>query len=159
MIAILHNIRSAHNVGSFFRTADAAGVKKLYLSGITPAPTDEWGNPSEKIIKVALGAETFVPWEKVKSTGRLMTKLKKEGYVIFAVEQSKKAIPYYSVSNVKCQMSNVVFVMGNEVKGLPKSILEKADAVLEIPMYGKKESLNVSVAFGIIAFYFAGERK
>lgn len=159
MIAILHNIRSAHNVGSFFRTADAAGVKKLYLSGITPAPIDERGNPSDKIRKVALGAEKFVSWEKVKSTARLIDKLKKDGCTVFAVEQNKKAIPYYMEQKGKRRMSDVVFVMGDEVRGLPESVMEKAHAVLEIPMRGKKESLNVSVAFGIIVFHFTRKRR
>ncbi|MBI1755342.1 TrmH family RNA methyltransferase [Candidatus Azambacteria bacterium] len=166
MIAILHNIRSAHNVGSMFRTADAAGIEKLYLCGITPAPVDAFGRPSEKLRKVALGAEKSVAWEKVKSTARLIDKLKKDGFTIFAVEQSKKSVPYF---RVKQKGKKIAIVMGNEVKGLPKSVLERADTILEIPMRGAmvrqahhprhigrgKESLNVSVAFGIVAFHFA----
>ncbi len=154
MVAVLHNIRSAHNVGSMFRTADAAGIKKIYLCGITPAPVDEYGSVRAQLAKVSLGAEKYVRWEKVASTARLLDKLKNEGYTVFAVEQSKKAIPYYEFK-IQSAKSKVVVVMGNEVKGLPQSILKRADKILEIPMYGRKESINVSVAFGIVAFHFS----
>ena len=152
MIVILHNIRSLHNVGSIFRTADAAGVEKIYLCGITPKPIDELGRSRQQLTKVSLGAEKYIKWEYIKNTNRLIDKLKKERYKIFAIEQSKKSIPYYSLK-VKNYKLKVALVVGNEVKGLPKSILNKADKILEIPMYGKKESLNVAVAFGIIVFY------
>lgn len=153
MIAILHNIRSAHNVGSIFRTADAAGVTKLYVCGITPAPTDEYGRPREPLKKVSLGAEKYVAWEKAKSAARAIDTLKGEGYIIYAVEQSKMAMPYYKCKTQSVKLKMAV-VMGNEVTGLPKSILRRADKILEIPMHGKKESLNVAVAFGIVAFHF-----
>src|SRR3989338_4544510 len=97
MIAILHNIRSLHNVGSIFRTADAAGIEKLYLCGITPEPVDRFGRFREQFTKVSLGAEKTVKWEKVKITANLIDKLKKEGYKIFAVEQSKNSTPYYAL--------------------------------------------------------------
>jgi len=156
MIVILYNIRSLHNVGSIFRTADAAGVEKIYLCGITPAPIDEFGRPRLQLTKVSLGAEKYVKWEKVKSATRLIDKLKKENYKIFAIEQNKKSIPYYKVkifSNRLRSRPRVALVLGNEVKGLPLSILKRADKILEIPMYGKKESLNVAVAFGIVVFH------
>ena len=169
MLALLHNIRSLYNVGSMFRTADAAGVEKLYLCGITPTPLDRFGTVRSQIHKVALGAEKTVPWEKCASTSRLIDRLKKEGYHIVAVEQDKKAIPYYSFSPVAVSLSleRIAIVMGNELAGLPQSILLKADTIVEIPMRGTmvrqahhprqsgrgKESLNVSVAFGIIAFH------
>lgn len=160
MVVILHNIRSLYNVGSIFRTADAAGVEKIYLCGITPAPVDAFSRPRPQLTKVSLGAEKYVEWEKIgsaslpQSTTRLIDKFKKQNYKIFAIEQSKKSIPYYKV---KCQMSDircqkVALVLGSEVNGLPPSILKRADKILEIPMKGKKESLNVSVAFGIVAF-------
>ena len=156
MIVLLHNIRSLHNVGSIFRTADAAGIKKIYLCGITPAPFDEFGRPRQQFIKVSLGAEKSVPWEKVKSTTRLIDKIKNSpagrGYKIFAVEQSKKSIPYYKVKLSKSNLEKVVLVVGSEIKGLPSFVLKRADKILEIPMRGKKESLNVAVAFGIITF-------
>jgi len=153
MIAVLHNIRSAHNVGSIFRTADAVGIEKLYLCGITPAPVDEYGRPHNGLTKVSLGAEQYIAWEKVHSTARTLDALKIREYTIFAIEQNKKAVPYYRLT-ANGKKRKVALVMGGEVKGLPKSILSRADTILEIPMYGRKESLNVAVAFGVVAFYF-----
>ena len=153
MIIILHNIRSLYNVGSIFRTADAVGVEKIYLCGITPKPVDEFGKPREQLTKVSLGAEKYIEWEYYKLTTRLIDKLKKENYKIFAVEQNKKSIPYYKIPKSYILNSKFCLVLGNEVKGLLLSILKKADKILEIPMMGKKESLNVSVAFGIVAFH------
>lgn len=166
MIVILDNIRSLQNVGSIFRTADAAGADKIYLCGITPKPADELGRPRQQLIKASLGAEKYIEWEHVKSTNRLIDKLKKEKYKIFAIEQSKKSIPYYKIIASGGGKNKIALVVGNEVKGLPKSILNKADKILEIPMRGAmvqqvhhprhtrrgKESLNVAVAFGIVAF-------
>lgn len=153
MIVILHNIRSLHNVGSIFRTADAAGVEKIYLCGITPAPIDAFGRPRQPLVKVSLGAEKYVEWEKVKSTTRLIDKLKKDGYKIFAIEQDKKSIPYYRAKRQSPSANRkIALVLGNEIKGLPPSILKRADKILEIPMRGQKESLNVAVAFGIVVF-------
>lgn len=151
MLVILHNIRSLHNVGSIFRTADAAGVKKIYLCGITPAPLDEMKRPIQQLTKVSLGAEKTVAWEKIKSTVAVINKLKKEGYRVLAVEQDKKSVPY---NKIKINPEKIALIVGNEVKGLPKSILKLSDKILEIPMYGKKESLNVSVTFGIVVFFF-----
>ena len=157
MVVILDNIRSLHNVGSIFRTADAAGIAKIDLCGITPEPLDQFSRPRQQFIKVSLGAEKTVAWERAKNISRLIDDLKKEGYKIWAVEQSKKSIPYYK-SNVpgragKGQLSNVVLVFGNEVKGIAPAILKKCDKILEIPMRGKKESLNVAVAFGIVVYH------
>lgn len=146
---ILHNARSVHNVGSIFRTADAAGVKKIYLCGITPTPLDRFGKWRKDFTKVSLGAERFVEWEKRQTTSRLIDELKDEGFKIFAVEQSKKSVPYY---NLKPITHKLVLVLGSEVKGLPSSILKRADKILEIPMRGEKESLNVAVAFGIVIY-------
>ncbi|MFH2136832.1 MAG: TrmH family RNA methyltransferase [Patescibacteria group bacterium] len=149
MVVILHNIRSTHNVGSIFRTADAAGCERIYLCGITPAPTDRFGRANEKIAKVALGAENWVKWEKISRTTAILDKLKKEGYKIFAIEQSKKSIPY---NKLKIKNFKVALILGAEVDGLPPAILHRVDKILEIPMHGKKESLNVAVAFGIVVF-------
>ncbi|MBU1146552.1 TrmH family RNA methyltransferase [Patescibacteria group bacterium] len=149
MVVILHNIRSTHNVGSIFRTADAAGCEKIYLCGITPTPTDRFGRANEKIAKVALGAENWVKWEKISRTTAILDKLKKEGYKIFAIEQSKKSIPY---NKLKIKNFKVALILGAEVDGLPPAVLRRADKILEIPMRGKKESLNVVVAFGIVVF-------
>lgn len=143
MIAILHNVRSKHNVGSIFRTADAAGIKKIYLCGYTPEP----------LPKVSLGAEKWIAFEKVKSTTALIDRLKKDDYKIFAVEQSKKSIPYLKLRTSQVlNLERMGLVFGNEVRGLSPAILERADEILEIPIFGKKESLNVAVAFGIIVF-------
>src|SRR3990167_2768445 len=95
MIVILHNVRSLHNVGSIFRTADAAGVKKIYLCGITPAPIDIFGKLRQQLTNVSLGAEKSVEWEHIKSAVRLIDKLKKDNHKIFVIEQSENSIPYY----------------------------------------------------------------
>ena len=147
-IVILHNIRSVENVGAMFRTADAAGVSKIYLCGITPAPFDRFGRKRKDLAKSALGAEEFVKWEQVRSISPLLTKLKKQGFQIIGVEQDEKSIDY---RKIKPKAKNV-FIMGAEVEGIPKNILKKCDVIAEIPMHGKKESLNVSVAFGIVLF-------
>ena len=154
IVAVIHNIRSLHNVGSMFRTADAAGVSKIYLCGITPAPLDRFGNIRPQIAKVALGAEKTVPWEAIRSPRavlKLLGKLKKESFRIFAVEQSENSVPYNKLK-IPAGGLKIALVMGNEVRGLSKSILKSADKIIEIPMRGSKESLNVSVAFGIALF-------
>jgi tRNA G18 (ribose-2'-O)-methylase SpoU len=153
MIVIISDVRSIHNVGSIFRTADAAGISKIYLAGITPEPTDRFGKVRPQFSKVALGAEKSMQWEKVKSATHTIDALKKEGFKIFAVEQAKNSVVYTAVKNKKLNLAKVVLVMGNEVAGLSRSALKRADAILEIPMRGKKESLNVSVAFGIVLFH------
>ncbi|MEK7519958.1 MAG: TrmH family RNA methyltransferase [Patescibacteria group bacterium] len=155
MVAVLHNIRSMHNVGSLFRTADAAGIEKLCLCGITPTPVDEYGRIRPQLAKVSLGAEQHVAWERARSTARVLDGLKKDGYRIFALEQSKKSIPYTRIKLSRKQLAKTAFVVGNEVKGLTPTVLSRADKILEIPMRGTKESLNVAVAFGIVVFHFA----
>ncbi len=145
---ILHNIRSLYNVGSVFRTADAAGVKKIYLTGYTPAPVDRFGKIRPEIHKTALGAETTVKWQKYKDIGPLIAKLKKQKIKIVAAEQARNSIDYKKFK----PRYPVVLIFGNEVRGLSKQILKKCDSVIEIPMHGKKESLNVSVSAGIILF-------
>ncbi|OGI63070.1 hypothetical protein A2818_02565 [Candidatus Nomurabacteria bacterium RIFCSPHIGHO2_01_FULL_40_12] len=147
-ILILHNIRSVENVGAMFRTADAAGVNKIYLTGYTPAPLDRFGRKRRDLVKSALGAEEFVSWEQKKSIFPLLAKLKREKYLIIAIEQDEKSIDY---KKVRLKQKNV-FIVGAEVSGIPKNILQKCDVIAEIPMRGKKESLNVSVALGIVLF-------
>lgn len=160
MIIILHDIRSLYNVGSIFRTADAIGAEKIYLCGITPKPVDEFDRPREQLVKVSLGAEKYILWEKVSGTSGLIDYVRKKGYTIFAVEQNKKSIPYYELSKFHIPYSKFCLMLGSEVKGLPSSILKRADKILEIPMLGKKESLNVSVAFGIVAYHLTfGHRR
>jgi tRNA G18 (ribose-2'-O)-methylase SpoU len=148
VVIILDNIRSTHNVGSIFRTADALGVSKIVLCGTTPAPVDRFGRDRSDISKVALGAEKNLVWKYEKSTLTAINKLKKDGYQIIAVEQAENSVDYKKVKIT----SKVAFVMGEEVSGLSPSILKQVDIIAEIPMRGEKESLNVSVAFGVALF-------
>lgn len=152
---ILHNVRSIHNVGSMFRTADAAGVEKMYLCGITPTPLDCFGKYRKDLAKVSLGAEKWVKWEKVKRIAAVIETLKKSGYEIYALEQAKSSIRYDKVRVEKGKKAGLI--VGNEVRGVSKVILGKCEKVLEIPMKGKKESLNVSVAFGIVVFHLVND--
>ncbi len=145
---LLYNIRSAHNVGSIFRTADAAGVSKVYLVGVTPAPVDRFGRVQKDIAKTALGAEKFIAWEYLKSATATIATLRKEGWAIVGVEQGAKSVDYRKFKLTK----PTLFILGNEVRGIPKSLRDVCDELIEIPMRGKKESLNVSVAAGIILF-------
>lgn len=154
MVVLLDNIRSLHNVGSIFRTADGAGVEKLYLCGITPSPLNRFKEVVPEIAKTALGAERSVAWEKREATLETIKQLKKEGYNIIAIEQDPKSIPYYQLKAHSLPLSKTALVLGEEVHGLSSAILKKCDLILEIPMHGVKESLNVSVAFGIVAFHF-----
>lgn len=141
-VLILHNIRSRFNVGAIFRIADCAGVSKIYLCGITPAP------PHPKISKVALGAEKYIAFEKRTRIADLLKRLKKEKYQIAVLELSKKSLPYYKFK----PKFPVALVLGSEVKGLPPQILRNSNEIIEIPLCGKKESLNVAVAAGVAAF-------
>ncbi len=147
-VLILHDIRSVENVGAMFRTADAAGINKIYLTGYTPTPLDRFGRKRGDLAKSALGAEEFVVWEQKKSTLALLIKLKKEGFQIIGIEQAENSIDY---KKVKLKEKNA-FIVGTEVTGIPKNVLKKCDVIAEIPMRGKKESLNVSVACGVVLF-------
>lgn len=145
---VLHNVRSTYNVGAIFRTADAVGVSRLFLAGLTPAPIDRFGRVRKDIAKTALGAETYVAWEHVRSTTRLIERLKKDGWHVIGVEQDARSRDYRKIRKRK----RVVFVFGNEVRGLPASVRSACNELIQIPMHGKKESLNVSVAAGVVLF-------
>ena len=145
---ILHNVRSAHNVGSILRTADASGVSHVYLSGYTPLPKDRFGRINKDIAKTALGAEKFVPWSHVPDQFKLILMLKKRGWRIVGVEQDPQARNYRMFKT----KAPTVFVFGNEVRGLSTRLRKACNSLIEIPMHGRKESLNVSVAAGIILF-------
>lgn len=147
-IIILLNIRSVENVGAMFRTADAAGVDKIYLVGYTPTPLDRFGRKRGDMAKSALGAEEFVPWEQVKSTSPLLSKIKKQGFQIIAIEQDKNSINY---KKIKPKAKNA-FIVGNEVAGISKNVLQNSDLIVEIPMRGRKESLNVATSLGIVLY-------
>lgn len=151
-ILILHNIRSNHNVGSLFRTAECAGISKIILSGYTPTPVDKFGRPVKEIAKVALGAEKTIVWEKYKTLKKALENFKKQGAFIVGIEQGKNSIDYKKVK----LKSLTVFILGNEVKGLSKKDIELCDVLAEIPMKGKKESLNVSVAGAVAIFRMLG---
>jgi len=145
---LLDNIRSVHNVGSIFRTAECAGVHTIYMSGTTPTPLDRFGRKRKDLAKVALGAEELVAWKSITKPAQLITKLKKEGFKVVAVEQAKNSIDFKKVSH----KGKVLFILGNEVTGVSPLLLKQSDLIAEIPMQGTKESLNVSVAAGIILF-------
>ncbi len=147
-ILVLHDIRSAQNVGSLFRTADAVGISKIYLSSVTPAPIDRFGRERSDIAKTALGAQKTIAWETYEDILSLIENLKNDGYKVVAIEQSENSVDYKTVN----KKEKMVFILGNEVLGLPKEILEAVDIVAQIPMVGEKESLNVSVAGGIALF-------
>jgi tRNA G18 (ribose-2'-O)-methylase SpoU len=148
--AILHNIRSAHNVGSVFRSADGAGVSKLFLTGYTPAPIDRFGREHAEIAKTSLGATHTVPYEVVPDIHALIVRLKEEGVHMVAIEQTPEANAYREVSLPE----SIAFIFGNEVTGIEPDVLAVCDQHLMIPMAGRKESLNVSVCAGIILFHF-----
>ena len=149
-VLVLHNIRSAHNVGSMFRTADGAGVGRIILSGYTPGPVDPHGKVRKDFIKVSLGAENFVPWTRSKQLSPALKKLKAEGYTIIAVEQTDNSVSVFDFKKKPNQ--KLAVVMGNEVRGINKQNLKYCDAAVDIPMRGKKESLNVGVACGVALF-------
>lgn len=136
---LAHNIRSLHNVGSIFRTCDGAGVKKLYLTGYSGVP------PRKEITKTALGADDSVAWEFHKDPISVIKMLKEDGIQIVALEKTKKS---KNISNFKPKYP-VCMIIGNEIDGVEKELLKLSDYVAHIPMCGIKESLNVSVAFGI----------
>lgn len=141
--ALLDNIRSLYNVGAIFRVADGAGIRKLYLCGITGCP------PDPEIEKTALGATLSVFWEYHSDATRLVTNLKEEGWKIVALERTDCSILY---SAFPSDAFPVCIIVGNEVEGVGESLLELCDMAIEIPQYGWKQSLNVAVAFGIAVY-------
>ena len=147
-VVILDNIRSAHNVGSIFRTADGAGVSKIYLGGYTPAPVDRFGRTQPEIAKTSLGATESVTWETAEDVLAVITALRDSCYTIVAVEQDAASVPYTDWHS--CE--TVAFIFGNEVAGVQSAVLRAADSIIEIPMHGEKESLNVGVSAGVILF-------
>jgi len=146
---ILYNIRSNYNVGAIFRTCDGVGVAKVYLVGSTPTPIDRFGREVPEINKTALGAEKFIAWEYTEDIFSLIKKLKDSGVIVVAVEQSVNSV---MLDDFKVP-ENVVYIMGSETDGLSEEILKEVDCVLELPMLGKKESLNVSVTAGIVLYH------
>ncbi len=146
VVLVLDNIRSAHNVGSAFRSSDAFKVDKLYLCGICACP------PSAEIHKSALGAENSVPWEHVDDTVSLVERLKGEGYRVISIEQTEKA--HYLQNFPVEKGGKYALVFGNEVDGVQQEVVNASDAAIEIPQYGTKHSLNVSVSIGVVLWQF-----
>lgn len=153
IVLILDNIRSAQNVGAIFRTADAAGVTKIYLVGITPTPVDRFGRTQPQIAKTALGATDTVAWEHVSDEVAIsrIARIREEGGVVVAVEQTDGATDLYSFTPPS--KVPVAYIFGNEVDGVTQRLCAVADEVVMIPMRGQKESLNVAVSVGIILYH------
>lgn len=144
---LLDNIRSVHNAGSIFRTAETLGISRIYCLGTTPTPLDRFGQKRKDFAKVALGAEDMVPWEHIADLGPIKA-LREQGFKIIALEQAPKSADYKSV-----EVDNKsLIILGAEVSGVSKKLLALCDTVAEIPQVGKKESLNVSVAAGIFLY-------
>jgi tRNA G18 (ribose-2'-O)-methylase SpoU len=141
--ALIDNVRSLYNVGSIFRTSDGAFIRKLFLCGFTPHP------PRKEIEKTALGSTQSVPWEYNGNPVEVIEMLKKQGVNIAVLELTDESIPYYRLHPADFPLCLVV---GNEITGVRKEILDVADIAIEIPMFGVKQSLNVAVAYGIATF-------
>ena len=146
LVVVLDNIRSAMNVGSVFRTADAMAIKKVCLCGITATP------PNREITKTAIGATDAVDWEYYKTSEAAITDLKKEGYLVYAVEQTTASV---ELMKFELKTDKLAIVLGNEVKGVDDAILHLMDGAIEIEQYGTKHSLNVSVCAGIVMHHLA----
>lgn len=134
-------------MGAMFRTADGAGVDKIYLTGYSPVP------PHPQVDKVSLGAEKSVPWEYCKQPGLLLKKLRKDGYHIVALEQTRESVSIYKWS----PQFPLALIVGNEKTGVTKNLLKYCDSVVHLPMNGQKNSLNVSVAAGIAMYYISNK--
>ena len=139
---VCDNIRSLENIGSIFRTSDALAVDKIFLCGICGKP------PNQKISKSALGAENWIDWEYCGSARKLIERLKKENIFVVGLEQAKNSLLY---TRFKPRFP-LALIIGNEIKGISPSVLKRADKIISLPMFGRKESLNVAVAFGIAAY-------
>ena len=148
-VLVLDDIRSMNNIGSVFRTGDAFKVEKVYLCGITATP------PHREIQKTALGADETVAWEHVADVLSLVKKLQSEGVIVAAVEQVENSVSLLSFTPKENQ--KYAFVFGNEVFGVNQAVVEQADFCLEIPQYGTKHSLNISVTAGVVAWDFVSK--
>ena len=149
-VLILENLRSVENTASIFRTAEGLGVKKIILVGTTPAPVDRFGRKRQDFAKVSLGAES-IPWEHIDSAdlGFKIQDLREQGFKIIALEQDQAARELEPSTK---HLEPFALIVGNEVDGVSRGVLDICDKIVEIPMQGKKESLNVSVSTGIALF-------
>jgi len=151
LIVVLDEIRSLHNIGSVFRTSDAFRVESIYLCGITATP------PHPELHKTALGAEFTVDWKYFKNTLDAVDKLKSDGYIVYSIEQAEGST---MLNDLKLdQTRKYAIVMGNEVKGVQQEVIDNSDGCIEIPQYGTKHSLNVSVTTGIVIWDFFNKLK
>jgi 23S rRNA (guanosine2251-2'-O)-methyltransferase len=150
----LDNIRSVHNVGSLFRTAETIGITHIYCLGTTPTPLDRFDNKRSDFAKVALGAEESIVCEHIETGDevQVLKKLKKQGFKIISLEQMSDSVDYKSVGSLISREDKLIIILGNEVEGVSKELLTLSDIVAEIPMRGDKESLNVSVSAGIFLY-------
>lgn len=148
VVVVLDNIRSAHNVGSAFRTCDSFKIDKLWLCGICAVP------PSAEIHKSALGAEDSVPWEHSDSTMNVVNRLRSEGYTIVSVEQTVNSVSLEDFRPGFAEGKKYALIFGNEVDGVDQAVVDASDMTLEIPQFGTKHSLNVSVSVGVILWHF-----
>ncbi len=151
IVLILHNIRSSYNVGSLFRTSDAVGVSKIIISGYTPSPRDKFDRENKEISKTAIGAEKTVEWLKIKNLNKELLKLKQEKFKLIALELHEKAVDYRKIRSLT-RGNRIAVILGNEVRGVSSELLKKVDLIAQIPMNGRKESLNVSVAGAVMLF-------
>ncbi len=150
IVVVLDNVRSMHNVGSVFRTADGFLLEAVYLCGYTPKP------PHRDIHKTALGATETVAWQGFDTTLEAVEKLKNDGYTLYAVEQASNSISLQNFKNNINQKLAIIF--GNEVEGVAQNIIDICEACIEIPQFGMKHSLNVSVAAGIVLYKLVEEK-
>jgi tRNA G18 (ribose-2'-O)-methylase SpoU len=151
LIVVLDEIRSLHNIGSVFRTSDAFRIESIYLCGITATP------PHPELHKTALGAEFTVDWKYFKNTLDAVNKLKSDGYIVYSIEQAEGST---MLNDLKLdQTRKYAIVMGNEVKGVQQEVIDNSDGCIEIPQYGTKHSLNVSVTTGIVIWDFFNKLK
>ncbi len=144
MVLVLDNIRSGLNVGSAFRTADAFALEHVYLCGITAQP------PHREILKTAIGATDSMDWTYAEETSQLVAQLKNEGYQVFAVEQAEDAIQLQNVE--VAQEDKIALVFGNEVRGVSDAVMKVVNGAIEVPQYGVKHSLNISVCVGVVVW-------
>ena len=150
IVLVLDNVRSMHNVGSAFRTADGFAIEKIYLCGITATP------PHREIEKTALGATQSVTWEHVKDTVETLKSLKEQGYTLIAVEQAEGS---QMLNQFEVQLDlKYALVFGNEVNGVDEEVMEIVDHCIEIPQFGTKHSFNVSVTIGMVLWDFIQKR-
>ncbi len=155
-VVIANNIRSRENVGSIFRTADALGFEEVILVGISPQPLDRFNRPDTKLAKAALGAQETVKWSHAVTTQEAIAPLIDRGYLIVGLEQDETSLDIFSdTKEIKEKISTkpIVIVLGAEVDGLSAEDRAVCDLLIELPMSGKKESLNVAVAFGVLGYY------